>query len=107
MVQSMTNTDTRDWRATVAQIKRLEEVGCELVRVAVPDQEAADQLASIKRAIGIPLIADIHFDHRLALQALRAGADGLRLNPGNIGGRTKSARWSPRPGSVRSPFASA
>lgn len=89
VVQSMTNTDTRDWRATVAQIKRLEEVGCELVRVAVPDREAADQLSRIKRAISIPLIADIHFDHRLALQALRAGVDGLRLNPGNIGGPDK------------------
>lgn len=87
VVQSMTNTDTRDWRATVAQIERLQAVGCELVRVAVPDQEAVDQLARIKDHIRIPLIADIHFDHRLALGAIRAGVDGLRLNPGNIGGR--------------------
>jgi (E)-4-hydroxy-3-methylbut-2-enyl-diphosphate synthase len=88
-VQSMTNTDTRDYRTTVAQIERLEEAGCEIVRVAVPDQEAVDQLAAIKKAIGIPLVADIHFDHRLALGAIAAGVDGLRLNPGNIGGRDK------------------
>ncbi len=89
VVQSMTNTDTRDARATIAQIARLEEAGCEIVRVAVPDKEAVEALAAIKKAIGIPLIADIHFDHRLALGALRAGVDGLRLNPGNIGGRDK------------------
>ncbi len=89
VVQSMTNTDTRDRQATIAQIHRLEEVGCEMVRVAVLDQEAVDQLASIRQSIHIPLIADIHFDHRLALGALRAGVDGLRLNPGNIGGVDK------------------
>lgn len=92
VVQSMTNTDTRDWRATVAQIKRLEEAGCEIVRVAVPDEEAVEQLARIKDAISIPLIADIHFDHRLALGALRAGVHGLRLNPGNIGGPDKVSK---------------
>lgn len=92
VVQSMTNTDTRDWRATVAQIQRLQEAGCELVRVAVLDQHAVDQLSAIKKAIQVPLIADIHFDHRLALGALQAGVDGLRLNPGNIGGRDKVAR---------------
>jgi len=86
VVQSMTNTDTRDARATVAQIKRLADVGCEIVRVAVPDNEAAAQLSHIKKGITIPLVADIHFDYRLALKALRAGVDGLRLNPGNIGG---------------------
>ncbi len=85
-VQSMTNTDTRDRQATVSQIKRLEDAGCEIVRVAVPDREAAEQLAGIKQEIGIPLVADIHFDYRLALKALEAGVDGLRLNPGNIGG---------------------
>lgn len=85
-VQSMTNTDTRDWEATVRQIRRLEERGCEIVRVAVPDEEAAAQLSRIKKAIRIPLIADIHFDHRLALKAIEAGVDGLRINPGNIGG---------------------
>lgn len=83
-VQSMTCTDTRDVNATVNQIRELEEVGCEIVRVAVPDMEAARALPDIKRGIGIPLVADIHFDYRLALTALQAGADGLRLNPGNI-----------------------
>jgi len=92
VVQSMTNTDTRDPLATITQIRRLEEVGCEIVRVAVPDEEAVKQLPIIKSAICIPLIADIHFDHRLALGALRAGVDGLRLNPGNIGGPAKVAR---------------
>ncbi len=85
VVQSMTNTDTRDIRATIEQIRELEDVGCELVRVAVPDAEAARAISEIKRGISIPLIADIHFDYRLALMALEAGADGLRLNPGNIG----------------------
>ena len=84
-VQSMTKTDTRDARATIRQIKELEEYGCELIRVAVPDAEAADALVKIKRGIAIPLLADIHFDYRLALAALEAGVDGLRLNPGNIG----------------------
>jgi (E)-4-hydroxy-3-methylbut-2-enyl-diphosphate synthase len=82
----MTNTDTRDWRSTVDQIKLLQDVGCEIVRVAVPDSEAAKSLERIKSAVSIPLIADIHFDHRLALESLEAGVDGLRLNPGNIGG---------------------
>ncbi len=86
VVQSMTNTDTRDVAATVAQIKRLEEVGCEIIRVAVPDEEAAQAISSIKRQIRIPLIADIHFDWRLAIAALAHGADGLRINPGNIKG---------------------
>ncbi len=84
IVQSMTKTDTRDARATVRQIRGLQDYGCELVRVAVPDAEAARAIATIKRDISIPLIADIHFDYRLALMALAAGADGLRLNPGNI-----------------------
>ena len=81
----MTSTDTRDVPATVSQVRELEECGCELVRVAVPDMEAARAIAAIRRGISIPLIADIHFDHRLALAALEAGCDGLRLNPGNIG----------------------
>ena len=84
-VQSMTNTDTRDAEATIAQIRRLEKVGCELVRVAVPDTAAAAELGRIRRAISVPLVADIHFDYRLALAALEQGVDGLRLNPGNIG----------------------
>ncbi len=84
-VQSMTNTDTRDVNATVSQIKRLEESGCELVRVAVPDTEAAQAVKSIKSRINIPLIADIHFDYRLAVESIRNGADKIRINPGNIG----------------------
>lgn len=84
VVQSMTKTDTRDVAATVRQIRELEECGCEIVRLAVPDLEAAEALSSIKRESGIPLIADVHFDYRLALEALKAGVDGLRLNPGNI-----------------------
>lgn len=86
VVQSMTNTDTRDWKTTVEQIKRLEDRGCEIVRIAIPDIEAVEQIPKIKKSISIPLIADIHFDHRLALGAIKAGVDGLRLNPGNIGG---------------------
>ncbi|MDP2919588.1 MAG: flavodoxin-dependent (E)-4-hydroxy-3-methylbut-2-enyl-diphosphate synthase [Dehalococcoidia bacterium] len=85
VVQSMTSTLTQDITATVRQIKELEEVDCELVRVAVPDIEAARAIKDIKKQISIPLIADIHFDYRLALAALESGADGLRLNPGNIG----------------------
>jgi (E)-4-hydroxy-3-methylbut-2-enyl-diphosphate synthase len=84
VVQSMTKTDTRDVAATVKQIHSLEDCGCEMVRVAVPDDHAAEALAAIKRRARIPIIADIHFDHRLALAALKAGVDGLRLNPGNI-----------------------
>ncbi|MDO8635103.1 MAG: flavodoxin-dependent (E)-4-hydroxy-3-methylbut-2-enyl-diphosphate synthase [Dehalococcoidia bacterium] len=88
-VQSMTKTDTRDVPATVRQIAELEEAGCELIRVAVPDMEAAEALPSIKKAIHIPLIADIHFDYRLALSAIKGGVDGLRLNPGNIGAKER------------------
>ena len=83
-VQSMTKTDTRDARATIAQIKALEDCGCEIIRVAVPDREAAAALVKIKKSVSIPVVADIHFDYRLALAALKAGVDGLRLNPGNI-----------------------
>jgi len=85
VVQSMTKTDTRDVMSTVNQIKGLEDCGCEIIRVAVPDAEAAQAIRAIKKSISLPLIADIHFDYRLALMALEAGADGLRLNPGNIG----------------------
>lgn len=92
VVQSMTNTDTRDGQATIEQIKRLQDAGCEIVRVAVLDEAAVEQLPRIKKGIGIPLVADIHFDHRLALGALKAGVDGLRLNPGNIGGEDKAAK---------------
>jgi (E)-4-hydroxy-3-methylbut-2-enyl-diphosphate synthase len=85
VVQSMTKTDTRDVMSTIEQIKELEECSCQLVRVAVPDAEAARAISAIKRGVSLPIIADIHFDYRLALMALEAGADGLRLNPGNIG----------------------
>jgi (E)-4-hydroxy-3-methylbut-2-enyl-diphosphate synthase len=88
-VQSMTNTDTRDVSSTVAQIKRLEDAGCEIVRLAIPDEIAAGALHQIKAEVSAPLIADIHFDYRLAIAAMKAGADGLRINPGNIGGRDK------------------
>lgn len=84
-VQSMTNTRTSDVTATVEQIIRLQGAGCEIVRVAVPDMESASALRKIKKAINIPLIADIHFDWRLALEAIEQGVDALRLNPGNIG----------------------
>jgi len=84
-VQSMTNTFTQDIASTVSQIRRLEEAGCEIIRVAVPDEEAAKAIKPIKEKISIPIIADIHFDFRLAIASARAGADGLRINPGNIG----------------------
>jgi len=91
VVQSMTNTDTRNVTATVAQINRLEQAGCEIIRVAVLDEEAAAAIREIKKSISIPLIADIHFDHKLALRSIASGADGLRINPGNIGDRKKVA----------------
>lgn len=91
-VQSMTNTDTRDVAETVAQIKRLQDVGCEIIRVAVLDMEAAVALRRIREQILIPLIADIHFDHRLAVAAMENGAQGIRINPGNLGGAEKLAR---------------
>jgi (E)-4-hydroxy-3-methylbut-2-enyl-diphosphate synthase len=84
-IQSMTNTDTRDAAKTIAQIKALEDVGCDVVRVAVPDMEAAKAIGQIKKAVNIPVIADIHFDHRLAIEAIDQGVDGVRINPGNIG----------------------
>jgi (E)-4-hydroxy-3-methylbut-2-enyl-diphosphate synthase len=85
-VQSMTNTDTRDVASTLRQIRQLFRAGCDIVRLAVPDMKAAEALHEIKKRVQGPLIADIHFDHRLALASLQAGADGLRINPGNIGG---------------------
>jgi (E)-4-hydroxy-3-methylbut-2-enyl-diphosphate synthase len=89
VVQSMTNTDTHDVKSTVRQIKQLEQYGCEIIRVAVPDMQAAEAIKEIKKDIKIPLIADIHFDYRLALAALESGVDGFRLNPGNIGDRAQ------------------
>ncbi|NLN17613.1 MAG: flavodoxin-dependent (E)-4-hydroxy-3-methylbut-2-enyl-diphosphate synthase [Firmicutes bacterium] len=88
-VQSMTNTDTRDVEATCDQIERLAAAGCDIVRVAVPDQAAAKALVKIKQRTSLPLVADIHFSHRLALMALDAGVDKLRINPGNIGGKER------------------
>lgn len=90
LVQSMANTDTRNVKATVKQIQELQEVGCEIVRVAVPDMVAAQALGKIKKQIKIPLVADIHFDYRLALEALKQGVDKLRINPGNIGSRERT-----------------
>ena len=91
-VQSMTNTDTSNVNATVAQIERLQNVGCEIIRVAVPDDDAAMCLRTIKERISIPLIADIHFRHDLAIKAMEQGVDGLRINPGNIGSHEKLSK---------------
>ena len=84
-IQSMTNTHTQDIKATIAQIKALEEAGCQIIRAAVPDMEAAAAIIEIKKAIKIPLVADIHFDYRLAIEAIKNGVDKIRINPGNIG----------------------
>nr|WP_036831663.1 flavodoxin-dependent (E)-4-hydroxy-3-methylbut-2-enyl-diphosphate synthase [Pontibacillus litoralis] len=89
VVQSMTTTKTHDVEATVKEIHRLEEAGCQIVRVACPDERAADAIAEIKRQINIPLVVDIHFDYKMALKAIEGGADKIRINPGNIGKRRK------------------
>ncbi|WP_022850509.1 flavodoxin-dependent (E)-4-hydroxy-3-methylbut-2-enyl-diphosphate synthase [Limisalsivibrio acetivorans] len=91
-IQSMTNTDTRDAEATLKQIHALEDAGCEIIRVAVPDMEAAGRIRTIRDNIAIPLIADIHFDHKLALTSVENGADCIRINPGNIGSEEKVVR---------------
>ena len=91
LIQSMTNTRTEDAAATVEQIHRLEKAGCEIVRCTVPTPEAAKALSEIKRQISIPLVADIHFDYKMAIAAMENGADKIRINPGNIGGRDKVA----------------
>jgi (E)-4-hydroxy-3-methylbut-2-enyl-diphosphate synthase len=88
-VQSMTKTDTRDIPATVAQIKELEKAGCDIIRLAVPDMESAKSLGIIKRQVNIPIVSDIHFDYRLALEAINQGVDALRINPGNIGSKPR------------------
>lgn len=88
-IQSMCNTDTRDVKATVKQILQLEEAGCEIIRVAVPDMEAAEAVGKIKKEIHIPLVSDIHFDYRLALECIKNGVDKVRINPGNIGERSR------------------
>ena len=88
-IQSMCNTKTDDVAATVAQIKALEAAGCEIIRVAVPDQAAAEAVDKIKEQISIPLVADIHFNYKLALACAERGIDAIRINPGNIGGEEK------------------
>lgn len=88
-IQSMTNTDTRNVAETVAQIRRLETAGCEIIRVAVPDMEAARAVGEIKKQIKIPLVSDIHFDYRLALECIKNGVDKVRINPGNIGDKER------------------
>lgn len=89
LIQSMCNTKTEDVEATVDQILKLEAAGCDIIRVAVPTMEAADAIRRIKREIHIPLVADIHFDYRLAIAAMESGADKIRINPGNIGARER------------------
>ncbi len=89
VVQSMTKTDTHDIKKTLSQIRRLEKAGCEIVRLAIPDDEAVKAFTELKKKVDIPLIADIHFDHKLALACLKSGADGLRINPGTIGTKDK------------------
>ena len=91
LIQSMTNTKTEDVEATVAQILRLERAGCEIIRCTVPTMEAAEALKKIKEQIHIPLVADIHFDYKMAVAAIENGADKIRINPGNIGGKEKVA----------------
>ncbi len=103
-VQSMTKTDTRDVAATVAQIEALRRAGAEIIRLAVPDAEAAQALFAIRDATDVPLVADIHFDHKLALTALEAGIDGLRINPGNIGSADKVRRLAEAAGAKDVPI---
>ena len=87
LIQSMTNTKTEDIAATVAQINKLAAAGCDIIRCAVPTMEAAEALTEIKKQVEIPVVADIHFDYRLAIAAIEHGADKIRINPGNIGKR--------------------
>ena len=88
-VQSMTTTKTHDITATLKEVERLEEAGCQIIRITVPDQKAADALYKIKKHMTVPLVADIHFNYRMALEAVDAGADKIRINPGNIGGKKR------------------
>lgn len=88
-IQSMTNVDSRDEAALLTQVRQLQGAGCDIVRIAVPDMEAAEVFARIKKQVSIPLVADIHFDYRLAIASIRAGADKIRINPGNIGSRDR------------------
>ena len=93
VVQSMTNTDTRDVQATLGQIQELAEAGCEIIRLALVDSEAAAKLKEIVKHSPIPVVADIHFDHRLALASLEAGVHKLRINPGILAPKLRSERW--------------
>ena len=88
-IQSMTNVDSRDEKALLEQIVRLEDAGCQIIRMAVPDMESAEVLGRVKKKIHIPMVADIHFDYRLAIASIEAGADKVRINPGNIGSRDR------------------
>ena len=88
-IQSMTNMDSRDEKALLEQIARLEDAGCQIIRMAVPDMESAEVLGRVKKKIHIPMVADIHFDYRLAIASIEAGADKVRINPGNIGSRDR------------------
>ena len=88
-IQSMTNTATTDVKGTIAQIEELEKAGCDIVRISIPDEDSLKAFGKIKKGIRLPLIADIHFDHRLAIGAIAQGADGIRINPGNIGGKER------------------
>src|SRR5699024_8935221 len=90
VIQSMTTTKTHDVEATVAEIQRLEDAGCQIVRVACPDERAANAIPEIKKRINIPLVVDIHFDYKMALKAIEGGADKIRINPGNIGNRERT-----------------
>lgn len=89
LIQSMTNTDTRDIKSTINQVKRLEEAGCDIVRFAIVDMEAARAINEIKKSTNIPIVADIHFDYKLAIESIKNGADKIRINPGNIGGEDR------------------
>ena len=100
-IQSMCNTKTDDVAATVAQIHALEDAGCEIIRVAVPDEDAAKAVDKIKEQIAIPLIADIHFNYKLALMCAERGIDALRINPGNIGGEERRLFGKGAAGQVR------
>ena len=91
LIQSMTNTRTEDVKATVAQIHELEAAGCDIIRCTVPTQEAAEAVKEIKKQISIPLVADIHFDYKMAIAAMENGADKIRINPGNIGSKDRIA----------------
>ena len=100
-IQSMCNTPTQDVAATVSQILRLEKAGCEIIRVAVPDQDAARAVGEIKRRIHIPLVCDIHFDYKLALLCAEQGADKIRINPGNIGSKERRVFGKGPAGQIR------